>query len=521
MKRILAIAGSIVLWALAGAALAQPGTFRQVGDMTAVRIGHTATLLDDGRVLIVGGRGDEWPIPVEVAHAELYDPLTGTFTRTGSMFGGRAFHIAIRLPGGKVLVAGGARWDPEVYDPATGTFHTTGPLQYLDYIIDAALLQDGKVLLLGFDGVHIYDPRTNLIGRAVRYQGTEEFGYTATTLIDGRVLMIGAAPPQLYDPALNAFSVAGIPGDCSAAICGLGVHTVTRLVDGKVLIAGGSNDWEGGVRNGKAQLYDPGLDAFVPLPNLVVARGQHGAVRLNDGRVLLLGGGDDLCDATGCGHRGLASTEIYDPVAGSFESTGNMSFPRRWAQGTVLRSGDVLITGDGRTAEVYQPPAAAPAMRAFAEYHHAERDQFVAVVEQEQAFFESGPAGAGWRRTGERFAVSATERAGWSALCRYFWKPRADAKVPAKRTFSYFFTLDPDECDVVDADGGWDPLGVASYAVIPQDGACTPPLRALWRAYNEGWPSRDPNHRFSTDRKALDDMAARGWRVEGVAVCVM
>ncbi len=97
--------------------------------MTSAREGHTATLLHDGRVLLVGGNdlGSH-----AIATAELYDPATGTFTPTGSMAIARGFHTATLLDDGRVLIAGGdaAAWSDagpflasaEIYDPETGTF---------------------------------------------------------------------------------------------------------------------------------------------------------------------------------------------------------------------------------------------------------------------------------------------------------------------------------------------------------------------------------------------------------------
>jgi hypothetical protein len=76
-------------------------TFISVGSMTTPRIGHTATLLLDGHVLITGG-SNERP-----ASAELFDPVTNTFTRTGDMTTGRFGNSATLLPDGRVLIAGG------------------------------------------------------------------------------------------------------------------------------------------------------------------------------------------------------------------------------------------------------------------------------------------------------------------------------------------------------------------------------------------------------------------------------
>ena len=89
------------------------------GAMTTDRERHTATLLADGRVLIVGGTTSRGT----TATVEVYDPSTGLFSVTGSMAEARTFHTATLLPNGKVLVAGGGDENStaEVYDPAAGS----------------------------------------------------------------------------------------------------------------------------------------------------------------------------------------------------------------------------------------------------------------------------------------------------------------------------------------------------------------------------------------------------------------
>src|SRR3989304_3352953 len=125
------------------------------GFMGIARLGHTATLLPNGKVLIAGGRNDA------SAHssAELYDPATGFFTPTiQRMRTPRHDHTPTLLPNGRVLIAGG--WDSsgsvyasysstEIYDPVTGFFAVSGSMDIARYVHRATLLSNGKVLITG------------------------------------------------------------------------------------------------------------------------------------------------------------------------------------------------------------------------------------------------------------------------------------------------------------------------------------------------------------------------------------
>ena len=105
--------------ALTGAELYDPATqtFSPTGDMTVDRALHTATLLGNGKVLIAGGQESESTTPTYVflASAELYDPVTGTFTVTDSMATPRVGHTATLLGSGKVLMIGGRLTSAELY----------------------------------------------------------------------------------------------------------------------------------------------------------------------------------------------------------------------------------------------------------------------------------------------------------------------------------------------------------------------------------------------------------------------
>ena len=126
------VEAGVTMTVTSGAELYNPatGTWAPTGSMTTARFGHTATLLPNGQVLVAGGDGAcvNFSCPV-LASAELYNPATGTWSATGSMTVARYGHTATLLPNGQVLAAGGASGSTanagstaELYTPAAGTW---------------------------------------------------------------------------------------------------------------------------------------------------------------------------------------------------------------------------------------------------------------------------------------------------------------------------------------------------------------------------------------------------------------
>jgi hypothetical protein len=279
------------------------GTFAAVGNMGTVRAAHTATLLPDGKVLIAGGGGSGgfgFPsFDPAFATAEVYDPATKSFSPTGAMTAARFAHTATRLQNGKVLITGGFTAAPvprttasdalssaELYDPARGVFTPTGSMGTARGGHSATLLLNGKVLVAG----------------GIVSLGDLPYSQDAS-ICTGSPDTLVTSTAELYDPATGAFT----PTGGMTAI--REEHTATLLADGKVLILGGATASLGVLNT--AEIYDPATDTFTVTANMGTSRTAHAATLLPDGTVLFSGGNfsggrlDTVCEY------GLRSAEIY------------------------------------------------------------------------------------------------------------------------------------------------------------------------------------------------------------------
>lgn len=351
-----------------GVVLAQSaGTFALTGSMTTARMGHTATLLNNGKVLIAGGYQNvpggqqcEGKLPsmgfdcvTALTSAELYDPTTGTFSPTGSMTGSGLGHTATLLPNGKVFI----NWafSAELYDPSSGTFSVIGGMS--TGYGSATLLNNGKVFFTTRPAL-LYDPADGTVVAAGDYAGTPGGLGPATLLADGRVLVEGnlgccydVGQTQIYDPGSGTFSLTAPVFTQSN-----GSFTATLLETGKVLVAGGGDVNDDNYSPIGAGLYDPTTGTFLTIGNMTTARGGETATLLPDGTVFIAGGNGGSLPGS--------STEVYDPATGQFSATANLVSPRFAHTATLLPDGRVLIAGGlpnslttTSTAELYTPPS--------------------------------------------------------------------------------------------------------------------------------------------------------------------
>jgi hypothetical protein len=271
--------------------------FHPTGPLVTGRSQHTATLLEDGMVLLAGGFTTSSAV---TAKAELFDPETLQFAPVSAdLTAARARHTATLLQDGRVLLVGGlanggnrALASCEIYDPALGTFGATGPLAQARAYHTADLLENGRVLVCG--GAY-YDDQ-------------------------GDFLSLDSA--EIYNPATGTWATVS-----ERMVRERVFHTSTTLEDGRILLAGGASDRA-------AEIFDPVSRTFTRTKgNTKEYRGGHTAVLLENGDVLLSGGG---------AMRG----ETYVPKTDSFEHTDNsLSWDRTFATATPIPDGGVLVLG--------------------------------------------------------------------------------------------------------------------------------------------------------------------------------
>jgi hypothetical protein len=341
-------------------------TVTQVSTFDSEIFRQDATLVElaDGRVLVAGGLilrsppGGGTPVGTGREEIEIFDVANGTYVEVAPLKLGRTGPSSVLLPDGKVLITGGAGGPPgevrvrldsaEIFDPATndttllGEHMNTPRTNHGSWLLSSGA-NAGKVLIAGggtASAPELYDPATGMFTPLGAANGPPGGAGFPVLLDDEQVLFIGAQTDlgvdytgyHRYDPQAGIFADLGL-----FTSRGRSRYTVTKLHDGRVLFAGGTEGNEG-LAN---------LDVFDPSDNSIAATGQmlegrrylHSAAVLPSGRVALISGFSMVGES-------ISTVAIWDPEAGTvFDAAGEVSPGRANSQALTLSSGQIFVIG--------------------------------------------------------------------------------------------------------------------------------------------------------------------------------
>ncbi|MGH9491356.1 MAG: Kelch repeat-containing protein [Terriglobales bacterium] len=365
-------ATALAFLALAAAPVLRAQVWQPTGNLLVPLSGESLTLLADGRVLVAGGGDNDCYSPGELcpeplpppspAQAEIYNAQTGQFAPAGSLVYPRGGQAAVLLEDGRVLIVGGggpgfafgAGPPPEIYDPESNTSSALqsvngSPLPTPEDPL-AILLKNGKVLVTGgtpsgvMDGspypAWLFDPKTNsfVATGATPSDASSDYSSCLALLPDGDVLLVGGemndgtvsadAPPEIYHVATGSWQTIPVDPNTGPVVDG---PACVALPNGTVLVAGGETS--NFVPGYYAWIFNPASQIFTPTAGSPLDGVGGPGFPLPDGKVL------------------VAGNELYDSVSGQFQQAGGFGFNLgttmvQLADGGILAAGGVNDGGE-------------------------------------------------------------------------------------------------------------------------------------------------------------------------------
>ncbi len=359
-----------LLICLSNTAWAQ-GRWKPVGALSQARHGHTATLLNDGRVLIVGGIGAD--TLSALSSAEVFNPRTRKFTSVGAMTQGRFGHTATKLNDGRVLIVGGAAFSDdtrprfvaltsvEIFDPRTSTFVSAPPLAQGRHWHSATLLNDGRVLVAGgareemhhLATVEVWDSTKRVWSSGTPLQ-TPRCLHQAQRLPNGAVLMSGGRSNERqagFGRVQASSEVWPSPGPRDGKPVEMSEarqnHSLWLTPSGQVLAVGGKTE---GTLTNLIEAFDTTTQRWQPFtPSLPLPLAHHSVTSLEAKGFMVAGGETSNTPDT-------SQTQWFDAAAGRFCRAGELNISRREHTATRLKDGSVLVVG-GLSAGVAEASA--------------------------------------------------------------------------------------------------------------------------------------------------------------------
>jgi hypothetical protein len=359
------------------------GSIEQAGDMNEGRYNHTATLLNDGKVIVIGGTEDG---KNSLNSAEVFDPKEESWTPVPDMAHPRMRHTATILDSGRVLIAGGylgngygypslfkhfngsgniSHSTCEIFDPGENAFEPAQPINIGRFWHRAVKLQNGQVLVMGglnvsqgaLSSCELYNPLTGQWSQAASLN-LARARFTATLLQNGSVLITGGhsgkgkAPfssCELYLPVEDKWI------EVSPMNKARGYHSGILMAHGKVMVSGGFSgpgqpDWK------DSEIFNSESGTWTDAGEMSLPRHNHESSLIPTGEVVIFSGSN--CQ-TGGAHSGI---EYYDSKEELWRDTNIVMLGVKWAMATTLENGQVLITGGLTCLEasaasfIYSPP---------------------------------------------------------------------------------------------------------------------------------------------------------------------